>query len=60
MDDNLKKHLSAMRDNILEAIQDFAQGNDRKGMYVLGYTLRSFDEFLGKSKKDTIPNTPNN
>ena len=48
--DDLKKSLSATRDNILEAIQDFSQNNDRKAMYVLGYTLRSFDEILSKLK----------
>ena len=52
MDDKLKQHLTAMRDNILEAIEDFSQNNDRKAMYVLGYTLRSFDEYLGKIKSN--------
>jgi hypothetical protein len=53
MEDKTKKHLSAMRDNILDAINDFAQNNDRKAMYLLGYTLRSFDEFLGE-KEDAL------
>ena len=49
--EKLKTHLMAMRDNILEAVQDFSQNNDRKAMYVLGYTLRCFDEYLGKLKE---------